>query len=184
VPGTPPTSPGWLIVAQALTDGAGRYHVDDLAAGRYTLRFEDQFDALVGKVRHQPAFLGGADVLSGARLVDVAGGGAVVVADQQLDLSPNERLLGSVREDRAPGYPIKDVSVRVFVGGELTRQTFTDGNGRFDVGGLRPGEYVVAFLDELPRNGGPFGSAWATAGAVVVRAGADRVLDQLLTRAG
>jgi hypothetical protein len=116
-------------------------------------------------VPHHPAFLGGGDTLTGARLVEVRPGVAVP-ADQRLELSPNHGIRGEVREERL-AYLVRNVTVRLYAGGELVRETVTDGRGRYDLGGLRPGSYRVAFLDEGDRPGGRYRPQWAGGGSAV-----------------
>jgi hypothetical protein len=184
---TPPTTaapsgPGWSVVARTVTAADGSYRLTGVPPGRYALRFEDQFDPLAGTVRHHPAFLGGGDRLSQARLVDVAPGAPVRI-DQRLELSPIHGIRGSVREARRQ-YPVRNVTVRLFAGGELVRQTHTDDQGRYDFGGVRPGDHQVAFLDETARPSGSYPGQWAASGApLAMTEDGDLVVDAVLVPA-
>jgi hypothetical protein len=178
-----PSGPGWSVVARTVTGADGSYRLSGVPPGRYALRFEDQFDPLTGTVRHHPAFLGGGDRLSQARLVDVASGAPVRV-DQRLELSPIHVVRGSVREARRQ-YPVRNVTVRLFAGGELVRETHTDDQGRYDFGGVRPGDHQVAFLDETARPGGAYLGQWAGSGATLAMTeDRDLVVDAVLVPAG
>jgi hypothetical protein len=178
-----PSGPGWQVVARTVTGADGAYRLTGVPPGRYALRFEDQFDPLAGTVRHHPAFLGGGDRLSQARLVDVVPGAPVRV-DQRLELSPIHVVRGSVREGRRQ-YPVRDVTVRLFTGGELVRQTHTDDQGRYDFGGVRPGDHQVAFLDETARPSGSYLGQWAGSAAMLAMTeDRDLVVDAVLVPAG
>jgi hypothetical protein len=183
-PPTPaaPSGPGWSVVARTVTGADGSYRLTGVPPGRYALRFEDQFDPLAGTVRHHPAFLGGGDRLSQAPLVDVVPGAPVRI-DQQLELSPIHGIRGSVREARRQ-YPVRNVTVRLFAGGELVRQTHTDDQGRYDFGGVRPGDHQVAFLDETARPSGSYLGQWAASGApLAMTEDGDLVVDAVLVPA-
>jgi hypothetical protein len=181
--GSPPAAgSGWRIVARGATAEDGTYRITGVAPGRYAVRFEAQFDPLVGKVRHAPVFLGGTEGLSGARLVDV-GPDRPVRADQRLELSPNHGIRGSVREPRRT-YPVRNIAVRLYADGQLVRQALTDDQGRYDLGGLRPGAFRLAFVDETRRVTGQYPPAWAGGdGAVSMPEDRDLVVDVVLPSA-
>ncbi|GAA5143819.1 hypothetical protein GCM10023340_10140 [Nocardioides marinquilinus] len=119
----------------AVTDGEGRYAVDGLPAGDYTVEIV------------RPEGYGGDD----DRAVTVAR--AAVVAD--FDLTRPGAIGGTVT-DAATGAPVPDITVALDGPGPAVTVT-TDDEGRYFVDGLDAGEYVVtpAAPDGTEVVGGP-----------------------------
>ena len=151
----------WKVQARALTDGAGHVAFTGLEAGRYAIRAEDHPDPLLQKVRHQPAFYAGAPILSRATALTVEPD-RTVAFDLALELSPTATITGDVRES-AQHFPIAGITVKLFSDNELTRETTTDANGSYDLGGVEAGVYTLEFFDNkgLERAGGvAFRAIW------------------------
>ena len=153
----------------AVTDDQGRYRIDRLPAGQFSL------------TATKPAYLPGA---YGARMPGRAGIPIVLAAGQHLanitlTMARGAAIGGSVRLPN--GEPAADSDVTVYRvppgGGEQTLvetvRVLTDDRGGFRAYGLMPGEYVVAALLSRGRTSDV---------AAVATAEMDRVLEALRRR--
>lgn len=151
----------WNVTAEATADGSGRVVFTDLEAGTYAVRAEDHPDALLKKVRHQPAFFAGAAILSRATPLVVEPDRTVPV-DLTLELTPTTTIAGDVRES-TQRFPIAGITVKLFQSKELTRETTSDATGSYDLGGVAAGTYTLEFVDGKGADrspGLPFRSIW------------------------
>lgn len=152
------TSDDEPVVATTTTNGSGAYLFDGLPDGRYIVWVNDTGNVL-GEMR-QSADPGGAFDRRGASVdLDSAGASVAAVADLDQDFGftsttqvPGAGLVGdqvwldlNSDGDRDPGEPgIEGVTVTVTPqGGGTSISTQTDENGRYAVGGLAAGTYVV-----------------------------------------
>lgn len=158
---TPEDPSPWNVTAEATTDGSGHVVFADLESGSYAVRAEDHPDALLKKVRHQPAFYAGASILSQATPLLVEPD-RTAPFDLTLELSPTTTIVGDVRES-TQRFPIAGITVKLFRNGELTRETTSDATGSYDLGGVAAGTYTLEFVDGKGADrslGLPFRSIW------------------------
>jgi hypothetical protein len=165
----------WRIKKEQLTDQVGHYRFADLEPGRYVLRFRDHFDLSNNKFLYQPTFFGGASVFSKATPVEVATDTTRTV-DVTLRRSANWGIKGKVQiAGVANPLTIANITVRLFVDGELTREVLTNKDGNYDLGGVDQGTYLVAFVDVKK---GIYATSWGNDGQpVTVGADADQTVD-------
>lgn len=167
----------WRIVATAQTDGMGRYRIDNLEGGDYVVRVVDH--ATLGRngaepARHTPSFFDNAAVASKATVVHV-GAQQTTTVDPHVEVAPNFTIHGKLTLANPEGagagggtsgsLPVKDITVRLYIGGELTRETTSNSVGDFDLGGVAPGEYTLAYVDNSARDPFPgYQSKWFLGG--------------------
>jgi hypothetical protein len=173
--GRPDPRNPWRIKREQLTDATGHYRFDDLEPGTYVLRFRDHFDLGNNKFLYQPTFFGGASVFSKATPVQVATNETRTV-DVTLRRSANWGIKGKVQiaGGRTP-LTIANITVRLFVDGELTREVLTNKDGNYDLGGVDQGTYTIAFVDVKK---GIYATSWGNDGKpITVGAEHDEIVD-------
>lgn len=125
--------------AATYTDAAGRYRFPDVEDASYLVHFIDEEWEL------RSEWFGDATRPSLAKPIRVRVG-ADVVADADLAPAPPQGIRG---QTFVPvGWPIADVSVWVFLDGELLRGVRSDADGRFELVGLEAGSYDLLFWDD------------------------------------
>lgn len=143
------------VVAVAFTDNDGRYLFDNLVAGRYTVRETQPAGYLQGG---QKAGSGGGD----ASLEDVISAIDIESGEELVDYDFCEQEPGSIsgtvfldsdtdclQAGNEPG--LAGVRVELLdATGQLLVHTFTDQQGKYSFGNLKPGQYAVR---ELQPNG-------------------------------
>jgi hypothetical protein len=132
-------------VANAETNKSGRYHVDGLPAGAYTIgMFPEQ------GVAAAPEWWGGSFIQTGAKALTLAVGQAATHINQQL-------IVGSVISGTvtAGGAPEPNAEVEIWASDQIAGQsanppyqTGTDSSGNFSFPNLGPGKYTLFFGSE------------------------------------
>ena len=135
----------WKVTARQTSDGTGHVTFSGIDAGTYAVRAEDHVDALLKKARHQPTFYASVPILGRATPLRVESNRTIPV-DVVLELNPTTTVSGDVRES-LQHFPISGITAKLFVDGELSRETTTDTNGSYDFGGVPSGTYTLEFVD-------------------------------------
>lgn len=168
---------GWWVAGTTAVEG-GRYVMHGLPAGEYVVGFQAQEDSGLAL-----QFYDGAGSRTAARSVVVTAGHMIDGIDATLVAAARIRgtVTGSVSGAALEGI---DVSVQDLDGGWVQGAT-TDVDGRYEVGGLAPGSYLIRFRDP---DGGYVpvfhDGSWRqdAASPLVVGVGQDQVLDMALER--
>ncbi|MCI4658247.1 cell wall-binding repeat-containing protein [Cryobacterium zhongshanensis] len=133
------TYPSWSV--SAMTDSEGRYTLNKLHAGSYTLKFRDDNDpSVVSKW-----YGGGTAAVSATPLVL---GPQTVVSGTDSYLEPTSYITGTVTQNVGGVVSAaQDVPVGVFAAstGEILTMKNTDVNGRYSLESLTAGTYKVSF---------------------------------------
>lgn len=131
--------PGWGFPAQVATGADGTFSLGGVAPGPTTVRVTAPTGS--ADVRQ---YLGGAESVLGARVLDVGDGAGVDVGD--VALAAGRFIRGRVTD--AAGRGVGSVRVSAARPGQSflrLRDVYTASDGSYALGGLAPGAYVVAF---------------------------------------
>ncbi len=129
---------GWAWLYSSSTDGSGNYVLHVLEPGTYRVGFYDRSGTFA------PQFYSNANNIDSAVDIPVSGGGEYS--------SINATLLGAAHVTgmvtASDGNPLAGIEVTAYRNsGEWVGQTFTEGLGRSDIGGLGTDSYRLYFRD-------------------------------------
>ncbi len=141
-------SPTGSVLQTALTDATGRYKFDNLLPGQYSIR-EIQPTGYFQGEHHAGSGGGDASVADLIKAIYVTPGAALI--DYDFCEIPPGSIVGSVFVDTdqdcsfdAGEVPIAGVTITLLdETGKVVATTQTDGQGRYEFLGLRPGNYTV-----------------------------------------
>lgn len=123
------------------TNQVGRYNILGLADGQYKLRFNPEASECLAA--YLPEFYNDKPDLATADILTIANGNTLNGLNAALQ--PAANIVGQVlAADTSTG--LEDVTVRVLnAEGQTIASGFTDQNGIYATGGVRPGTYTVEF---------------------------------------
>jgi len=134
----------WEWGASTYTDENGHYELNDLAAGTYHVRFEDNSGAYAPEVYDD---VSGSDIWNHGADIDVGESAAVSGINAALGLA--SKITGMVTGPDGTS-PLADVYVESanVSTWEWGPSTYTDENGHYELSGLAAGTYHVRFVDD------------------------------------
>lgn len=153
------------IVRTTRTDDLGNYRLPNLAPGFYYVEAGagrgfigegpgvfiagrgGRFGGAFGGVRYAPAYFPGAPTVESAQHVQVNSGAETNGIDLQVTPAQLYTISGVVLDSTAGG-PVQNYSVGIVRNGGMAMDSTEDGNGRFSIRGLTPGDYSLEAVVE------------------------------------